>query len=706
MKKSIQTGIGLCLILIFLAVDSLAVDWTGLAAKLLSRGRYLGAVNALLSARGDSDSTELQLMTGHAYAALGYPLHARHEYDACLPNLEDPGQKAEALAGLGLVSLLTEDVSHAQRLIGQAGQLAADNHLMQLAAGLLALDKKESEAALQAGEYLAAQSGFESAGLALAGMAAAQMGQNEKAEKFLGRLLKRVDEQHPLYLMTSYRVKYHRNDINGALADLEALQGQLAGHARLAAEHARLLAKYKGHHEAISRLEPALKVSPGLPYLLRLRAEFYLGEAVPGRAAEDLEQLVAGQKAISRDFILLAEAYRQMRKHDRWRELAQTLIDKRPDAPEGPYLLGACREDLADADGARQGYSQALAGDAFFTPALLARADLNLRENRREEARADVQEVLRIKPNDQQALLLSASLDLLDGQYEQAETQLRLVLADEPDHWEAMVLLVTVLQHQDRQEEARTIQNELRYRPVTPIQVFRGLLVMYEQGQYRRMNKVARAFLTDHPTDYRARAMLIDALLELHEYEQALSELELHEKHWGRSRNTELVRAECLMELARNDEALALINKTLAQHPGDLSALYLRGVTQQRRGDLDGALADLLLLARLDTEAAAPRLALARLFLARGEHDRARAEALLYFRRTERQADGWRLRGQVELAAGHPKQAVEYLSQALQLNAEDKEALSLRAQAYESLGDEEAALADRRKLQAIRTESP
>lgn len=702
----LRIGYAIIIVLICAGVTWAQTDWTTQVETLIEQGRYQQAVDLVQQQEQALSGCSAQLLLGRAFMLLGRPLAAREAFDRCLTGEPSSEQQARALAGSARTALLTEETTGAERLSKQADKLLPKDRLVRLAVAETALALGHADQAAAVTEKLLAQDEDDIPALALAAQAAAKQGELEKAYQLLQRLDAVADVDHPLPIIARYRVKLAHNDVEAALKVLDRLQELLPAHVRIAADHARLLQEKEGPQVAIKRLEPALALSPGLTYLLRLRAEFYLAGAIPGRAADDLELLVSRQKAITLDYFLLAEAYRQMRNHQKWLAMGKLLAEQRPDSPDGPHLVGACMDDLDYIAPALQSYSEALKRDPFYTPTLLARADLFIRLDRLGEARADLARVRKLLPDDPRAKVMLASLEIIDGNAASAETLLREVLAVRPNHLEARILLGLVLAQQGNADEAKKLNRELNAHQATPAEMVNGLEMLTLSGSHEEVAAIAGEYLQTHERDYGVRALMVDALVSLGRYSQALTEIEKLNDHWGRSRAGDILRARCLAETGEAEQALMILDEVLQKHPDDRSALYRRGLIRQQQGDLDGALEDLIKLAKSDAEAAAPRLALVRLFIQRQEFDRARAEAYLYVNRTANPCAGWRVRGQVELAAGANRQAVEYLSRALALCPDDAEALAMRAEAYEKLGDAEKAKQDRLHLQRLRTGGP
>ncbi len=668
--------------------------WERDVRALLVAGDFAAAENKLLALGDEAGAYAVHFRLGQAYLGLGLPIKARAEFEASLVLTDQPNQKAPALAGLALVALLQEDIDHARRLADQAASV--DDPFVKLAQGFVALAERRPADARKIADALIDADAEDSAALLLGACSAAYANDFEGAETYLDRLAK-VEKNHPFLSIARAVTAQIQHSPIPAIAAWEAARRKLPAHARLAVEEARLLVSQNRLDEAVRCLEEPLAASPELAYLLRERATIYLQTGVPGRAAEDLETIVARQKALTDDFLQLAEAYREMRDHERWAATGKRLENERPNAPEGPHLTGACLDDQGDTAGALQAYERALRRDPYFAPTLLARADLLMRQRKLAEARRDAEALQQAHAEDERGLVLLASIELLQERPAEAERLLREALTREPGDVEAQLLLGLALEGLGRHEEAIALQSALATREWSPLDMVRGLSLMHEAGQNEEVVELATRFLEDHPRDYGIRALLIDSLVNLNRHEEALAAIDQHVGYWGSSSTIELLRARCLAETGKLPEALALLDAFLRETPGDLRALYLRGTLRQKSGDLDGALTDLVELAKLDTEAAAPRLALARLFLDRHEYDRARAEAWLYQRRTTQQLAALRLRGQVELAAGKYQEAVNLLTEALKLAPNDVPSLEMRAKSYEALGLAGLAEADRRR---------
>jgi len=382
--------------------------------------------------------------------------------------------------------------------------------------------------------------------------------------------------------------------------------------------------------DAIHEAEAVLQANPDQVDAHRLRASIYLhslGENGASSSEATLHKAIEQFEAVTRldpkdvdSFIALGRLYRLTNQNAKAEEtfkkalgadpgskaslsyLAQLYLDqgqysdaidtleKIPASDRDPatlVMLGQAYMDSRDYGQAVAAYQQALAQDPdnqelerYYAEALMA-------SGKTQDARAQLQKILKADPNDGATLLRLGHLDRIEGQFDQARQELekaRTILRDNPEAIYELVLLEEAVGNDDK-----------------AISLIQGLLKQTEKagGQYT-VNEASNraAFLERLGSIYRAQekydqalgvfrqivalgppqvahgeALVIETLRLEHQPDQAMKEAEAAVAQYPKDRQLLMLRATLLGDRGRVDEALAILKGLLTGGPSDFEVL-------------------------------------------------------------------------------------------------------------------------------------
>jgi putative PEP-CTERM system TPR-repeat lipoprotein len=295
--------------------------------------------------------------------------------------------------------------------------------------------------------------------------------------------------------------------------------------------------------------------------------------------------------------------------------VADKLAAIAPKIPYGPFFQGQLLSAGGDLDGAVAAFSRALVIDPKFVPALYDRAVANAQRGNLDAANADLKLILTIDPKNLTALIKSSENELRLGQPAQAQALLQRGVAANPKDVAANLALATFFVTQHRMNDASAaIAKLLSVLPNNPnalamqgeialaagqapkaIATFRALEKSYPQSpQIQTLLAGALAVQKDTkgalnayektvqlaPTLPSARTALIRYALSINDSATALSAARDYVAQ-APGPESDAVLAVTLLALKNKDEAKAVLNKSLAQHPSPEVLLALSQITRQ-----------------------------------------------------------------------------------------------------------------------------
>jgi len=209
----------------------------------------------------------------------------------------------------------------------------------------------------------------------------------------------------------------------------------------------------------------------------------------------------------------------------------ESLDDFIAQAPEDYGLLlakGRLLEATDRSDEAMDVYLNIAENAGNTDEALTAKnqiARLLLREEKVEEGRVYIDEVLEIDSSNIEALMMHGGLALVDKDHRQAVTDFRNVLRKEPDQERALYLLArTHLSAGDKVLAKDAYRRVIDVNPANAVAAMELTQILYADEQFDEAEKVLRGRLKAVPDDARASQMLIGLLVNQKRYSVAATE--------------------------------------------------------------------------------------------------------------------------------------------------------------------------------------
>jgi tetratricopeptide (TPR) repeat protein len=291
-------------------------------------------------------------------------------------------------------------------------------------------------------------------------------------------------------------------------------------------------------------------------------------------------------------------------------------------------LLGVGRLYLlsGDTNQAEAHAGQVLALDAQSVDGLLLRAGAMLRSKRFEEAGRQLDLVFAKDPANEDALLALSVIHSEQGRNSEALAVIGKGLGKKPDsrplHFRAASLAA------DMADYAAAEKHLLKLKELDPanrgVQIL--LAALYERmGQNGRVEGILRELLTAEPASEEGRLRLVDYLMRTGKTEDALAVAQEGEP----TPKLRLASAAVLLTMGRADEgeaALVALAGDKEAGPAGIEARLRLSEIKLRRGDRDGALAEVDEVLRLNPADARAHAARGRIFMLQDRFEEALAE--------------------------------------------------------------------------------
>ncbi|ACU90656.1 tetratricopeptide repeat protein [Desulfomicrobium baculatum] len=316
-------------------------------------------------------------------------------------------------------------------------------------------------------------------------------------------------------------------------------------------------------------------------------------------------------------------------KEQNWREAFgnfQRAVELEPANTEA--LLGVGRLYLlsGDTNQAEAHAGQVLALDPQSVDGLLLRAGAMLRAKRFEEAGRQLDLVFAKDPANEDALLALSVIHSEQGRNSDALAVIGKGIGKKPDsrplHFRAASLAA------DMEDYAAAEQHLLKLKELDPanrgVQIL--LAALYERmGQNGRVEGILRELLAAEPGSEEGRLRLMDYLMRTGKAEDALAVAQEGEP----SPKLRLASAAVLLTVGRADEgeaALVALAGDKEAGPAGIEARLRMSEIKLRRGDRDGALAEVDEVLRLNPADARAHAARGRIFMLQDRFEEALAE--------------------------------------------------------------------------------
>ena len=284
------------------------------------------------------------------------------------------------------------------------------------------------------------------------------LGHSEQALEHAQRL-NELSPGAPISRLLLATVLLRKNEVDKAVALLEPVSGENTGNPRFQSVLAEAYSRSGRYEAAAQALGQILKDNPND---VDLRARIDANVFRAGQEADaiaDLKEVVAADPASRNASTLLFALQVQTGAVQDAVRTAEALRTADPQNPIGDYLLGLALKTIGDRGGAREAFRSALTKKPAFMPAALAQTQLDLLEDRPAEARATLEKVLKVSPNDHQAMLALAEVARSTGDYAGASAWLDKAGAASPSAIEPALRRVDLLLAQKNTQQALVAAN-------------------------------------------------------------------------------------------------------------------------------------------------------------------------------------------------------------------------------------------------------
>ena len=155
-------------------------------------------------------------------------------------------------------------------------------------------------------------------------------------------------------------------------------------------------------------------LNPNDPGLRTVLATANLGRTGNDQVYQALERISAEDKDTSADLAIISARLRD-RQPDAALKAVEVLIQKRPEEAMGYQLKAQVLAQKNDLPGAQQALAAALAKNPTYLPAVLGLAAMDVRNQKTQQARERIEELLKKDPTNSQALVALAELSIEAG---------------------------------------------------------------------------------------------------------------------------------------------------------------------------------------------------------------------------------------------------------------------------------------------------
>jgi putative PEP-CTERM system TPR-repeat lipoprotein len=594
------------------------------ARALLVTEQYDEVLKTLSSAKSlpPKDQTEADVLSGEAHLGLKQYESARASYEAALK--ADP-KDPRALVGLAKLADESNNTNAADTYVRQALAASPENPEALVTQGDLAFERQDYTGAeasyqkaldLKQADWLPQERFFALARLA---NAQAQQGHLDKALTSIQKLEKMSPKQpYPRYLRAV--VLYKQGHLDDAVTELQQVlqaapdnaQAQMLmgavnyaqgnyGQAEMYlsnvmgmggknVEARKLLAlTYYSEGRSQQALDTLRPAAPGKPtdaqllaVLQRAAAEKAAqpGSSAPANGAagspfaEAGQALAAGNEAEAIKLLQAMPAGNASTESRRNSLLAMSYI--RENRPEEAVKVGA----------------DYVAKHPKDSGAHLLYGTMLVAAGKRDEARTQYNEALKLDPKNVAVLLSLGSLDSLEGHYDDAAGHYHTVLKQDPHNAAAMTELGRVAMRQnDKATAIKWFKQAIAAAPKSPA-AYGGLVVLYSQDrQFDEAVQVAKDLVAAVPDNAAALNTLGAAELNAGNHAAALAPLQkaVNLEPTSSLFRTNLARAQLLEK--QTDAAEANLDEVIKDDPGQTTAVALRAFLKLQDADLAGALA-------------------------------------------------------------------------------------------------------------------
>ncbi|MDR7334196.1 XrtA/PEP-CTERM system TPR-repeat protein PrsT [Roseateles asaccharophilus] len=503
----------------------------------------------------------------------------------------DP-KSIQAHAGLIHLALTQKDEAAAKAQLDQLRKVYPSGAPTQYFIALLALERRELPAAVEAIQLMLKFAPDNVAGLQLAGRIAFEAGNYAQAAAHLGKALPRTTQTTQVRLLLA-RSLLRAGDNKMALSTLQPLINERSG---VPAEAFTLAADAQvrlGEPEVAKQLyQRALTVNPQNERARSALAVVDISEGRIDQGVRVLKEVGRTSNDLQAD-ILVASTYIESRQFERARAAIDDLEKKRPDSAAGPYLRGELALAQGDVSEATRQYEAASKKDSKDFSAVAALAALDQRAGKPEAAVARYKSYLEKNPRSLNADLAVISLAKAQGQPpSKIAADLETLVKKYPDSEFPRVALVRALLEGGDVKRAQVVGKEVQTAfPASPAALDAAGLVELVAGNHNQARQTFSQLAALQPKDAGPLLRLSQVHLANKDATGALAQLTKALTLQPGNVEVHFQMVSLLAKMGRYDRALAQARTAQTAVPASPAGWMLEGDLLNGKRDFVGAVA-------------------------------------------------------------------------------------------------------------------
>jgi tetratricopeptide (TPR) repeat protein len=308
--------------------------------------------------------------------------------------------------------------------------------------------------------------------------------------------------------------------------------------------------------KAEETFKKALGTDPGSKASLSYLAQLYLDQGQYSDAIETLQKIPAADMDPAA-LVMLGQAYMENRDYARAVAVYQQALEQDPDSQEL---------------------------ERYYAEALMA-------SGKTQEARAQLEKILKADPNDGATLLRLGHLDRVEGRFDKARQEFekaRTAMRDNPEVIYELVLLEGAVGNEDKaisliqgllketeKQGGQYTVSEANNRAAFLERL--GLIYRAQEKYEQALDAFRQIIALGPPQVPHGEALVIETLRLEHQPDQAMKEADAAVAQYPKDRQLLMLRATLLGDRGRVDEALTALNGLLTGGPSDFEVLLATG---------------------------------------------------------------------------------------------------------------------------------
>lgn len=351
-----------------------------------------------------------------------------------------------------------------------------------------------------------------------------------------------------------------------ALSDLNHVISTDPNHAAALGLRAKLLANIGDTREALEDLNLATKLTPENMSLIQLRAQIYAASGDHKAAISDLTKLITQNPRDTEALLARAEIYQALGNGDSVRADVDSILKIEPSHYRALVLRGDGLFARKQFDQAAIAYGTAIEQENSDPELLWRRCQCRLHVRQEVLAARDLDAIIKLNPQHNNALLTRARLQEKSGIFDGAVEDLSRVLQDRPDAFAAWASRGTIHHRTGRFEEAvHDLSRAIQIQPENADMLYRRGLSHHQLGDPENALKDLSNALKLQPanSDYiysrgNVHASLGETKKATADYRQAVKQNPEHSAAWYNLGNLLFAQEQFADAVTCWDEAIAI----------------------------------------------------------------------------------------------------------------------------------------------------